>query len=108
MFGDTVHRAPPAPEPPDLTFIDEMEPEAETAPAIAQPSKMKSPEKGNGDGQEDTEYKGEYAALRDKAKARKENEKNKASPEPSKGLPETPVESSDDPKGRPMPPTFDE
>ena len=107
-FGDTVHRAPPAPEPPDLTFIDEIEPEAETAPAIAQPSIKKSPKKGGADGQEDTEYKGEYAALRDKAKARKENEKNKASPEPSKGPPETPVESSDDPKGRPMPPTFDE
>lgn len=108
IFGDTVHRAPPAPEPPDLTFIDEIEPEAEAAPAIAQPSKKKSAEKKSADGQEDAEYKGEYAALRDKANARKENEKNKASPEPSKGPPETPVESSDDPKGRPMPPTFDE
>lgn len=107
-FGGTVHRAPPAPEPPDLTFIDEIEPVAEAAPAIAEPSKKKSSEKGNADGPEDAEFKGEYAALRDKAKARKENEKNKASPEPSKGPPETPVESSDDPKGRPMPPTFDE
>jgi hypothetical protein len=108
IFGDTVHRAPPAPEPPDLTFIDELEPEAETAPVIDQSSKKKSPKKRNADGQDDAEYKGEYAALRAKGKTRKQNQTNKANPETAEQVPERPVESSDDPKGKPMPPTFDE
>lgn len=108
IFGDTVHRAPPAPEPPDLTFIDEIEPVAEAAPAIAGPSKKKSPKNRDSDGQDDAEYKGDYAALRAKGKTRKQNQTNKADPETAEQPPERPVESSGDPKGRPMPPTFDE
>lgn len=107
-FGDRVERALPAPEPPDLTFIDETEAEDDTAAAIAQPTKKKKPKKGKTDGEETDEYKGEYAALRAKAKTRKENEGKTTEAETTKGPPETPVESSEDPKGSPMPPTFEE
>jgi len=50
----------------------------------------------------------EYAALRAKGKTRKQNQTNKDDPETAEQPPERPVESSDEPKGRPMPPTFDE
>jgi hypothetical protein len=108
MFGDTVERAPPAPEPPDLTFIDEVEVENEPAAAIAQPSKKKRPKKEETVSQETDEYKGEYAALRAASNARDEMGKKEAnSADPDEAI-EGP---SDRPKAAPRPPkppSFDE